>query len=96
MRMMDLFEKVASYNEIAEVMGTEKVKVRFCSILAEHEYGGLYFERYWDFRQYVRAEYADEVAACILNRGGWKFNEDCTFETRSFGPRTFCADLVLQ
>ena len=55
--MKDMFKKVEIYNEIAEIMLTQKAKIIFGEKWYHEE-----FKNYDDFKKYVRHEYIKEVA----------------------------------
>ena len=88
MKMKDMFKKVETYNEIAEIMLTQKAKIIFGEKWYHEE-----FKNYDDFKKYVRHEYIKEVADKILNSEDWEI--DGTLEIPwSDGTSTYFAEIV--
>ena len=71
MKMKEMFKKVETYNEIAEMMMTHKAKIQFCEWLYTER-----FEKYSDFSKWIRREYIKEVADQILNSDAWEIDEE--------------------
>lgn len=98
MTIKEMFEKVESYNEIAEMMLSCKVKIHFCTLLpgTNLRYGNS-FSDYDSFSKYISDEYFDSIANLIMEFSGWDFDTETKFEyTDYWGDHieTFCADLV--
>lgn len=63
MTVREIFKKVDAYNEVAEIMGTDKaiVKVAGFSFSCLDE-----FENFKDFRAYLKREIIDTLANAVL------------------------------
>ena len=94
MTLKDLFKKVETYNEIAEMMRTYKAKIYFCDSF----FSGEHFDTFEALRKYARKEYIKDLADRVLKFDGWEFDKGITFEwTDSFGDTmtvTLTAELV--
>lgn len=94
MTMKELFKKVETYNEVADLMNTRKAKIKFYDY---DIHSGESFETYDEFRSWVREQFIKEEAEVILKSNSWQFDEELTIEyTDFFGTQTniFSADLV--
>ena len=94
MTIKELFKKVETYNEIAELMNTRKASISF------YDYGvfhGESFETFNEFRKWLRGTYIKEMADVILKLSDWEFDKKVTIKhTDYFGTsiEEFSADLV--
>jgi hypothetical protein len=79
MKIKELFKKLEGYNELAELMNTEKAHIWFGDKLCTVITNGDSFTDFSKFRKYVRKEYFKEVADFILNSDGWEFNQEVSF-----------------
>lgn len=70
MKIKKLFEKVETYNEVAELMHTNKAQIAFIDGHISER-----FTSFGDFRKYIRREYIKCVADAILNSDAWSFEE---------------------
>ena len=95
MTMKEVFKKVAAFNEMAEILKTNKAQVYFWE--SEYGYGyslrGEHFDNITDFRKYVRDEYQKEIADKILKADDWEFNVEHGIEWAA-GHVAFTAELV--
>jgi len=73
MTMKEMFKKVETYNEIAELMGTDKAKISFYDLPC---FGGIHFSNYKEFSKYIRQEYIKEIADAILKHDGWEIDKE--------------------
>lgn len=81
MTIKEMFKKVETYNEIAELFGNRLAEVYFYTF--PH---GESFRSYKDFSKYIRAEYLKEMADEILKHDGFKPGEVVTINcTTRFG-----------
>lgn len=69
MTVKQLFDKVDNYNEIADVMGTEKMVIGYSD---KYVFSREKFENVKEFRHFIRSQYIKEVADSILN-GDYEF-----------------------
>lgn len=76
MTAKELFKKVETYNEVAEIMQVQKARIYFtygfCS--------GEHFRTFADFRKYVRAEFFKDVADMILKCDEWEDQKNVEME----------------
>ena len=84
MKIKEMFKKVEGYNELAEVIGTEKAHIWFADKICESITDGESFTDYNEFRKYVRREYLKDIADFILNSDEWEMNGEVEY-TRSTG-----------
>lgn len=100
MTLKKLFEKLESYNEVAELMNTRKAHIYFTTYSPEFKNirFGEAFSYYEEFRKYIRKEYIKETADFILKSDGWNFDKEVTFTRNDpfFGDDTncFCPELA--
>ena len=79
MTMKEIFKKIESYNEIAEMIGTDKAKI----ILTDNE--GSYpkcegsFRTYKEFTKFVKDEYFKDVAENLIGSKDWELDGTITF-----------------
>ena len=94
MTMKELFKKVDTYNEVAELMRTDKAEICFTYAFLSYEK----FTNYNDFRKFIRRELVKEQADVILKSDAFEFDKDVEYKwTDSFGTTwdcTYCAELV--
>lgn len=89
MKIRDMFKKVEGYNELADVMNTEKAHIWFADVMAMGLIkNGENFKTYAEFRKYVRREYIKEVADFILNSDEFEMNSEKEF-THGFSTATY-------
>ena len=97
MTLKEMFKKVETYNEIAELMRTYKTMISFYDCGAYH---GQRVKSYDELRRWVRKEYIKEIADQILKCDTWEFDKAITFEwTDYFGytyTSKFSPDLVAE
>ena len=99
MTLKKLFEKMDTYNEVAELMCSRKAHISFTN--CDPKYPticfGEAFSYYDELRKYVRKEFIKETADFILKSDGWEFDKDIIFTHSDpfFGDNTicFCAEL---
>lgn len=98
MTLKELFKKVETYNEIAEMMKSRKAKIHFyvkasgCNICF-----GESFDSFESLRKYVRREYLKQMADAVLKCSDWELdNESEIAWSDYFGEHvdTFGVDLV--
>lgn len=75
MTIKEMFKKVETYNEIAELLGNRSAKVYFYTF--PH---GESFSTYKDLSKYIRSEYLKEMADEILKYNGFKAGETVTIK----------------
>ena len=75
MKIKEMFKKVDVYNELAELIVTDKAVVWFAEELGPVT-DGHSFSDYETFRKHVRREYIKDVADFILNDDGWEMNSN--------------------
>ena len=75
MTIKKAFEKLATYNELAELMNGDKMHVYFAEVTSGIGFGGS-FKNFADFRKYIRNEYFKEIADRILDDDGWELNKE--------------------
>ena len=88
MKMKDMFKKMETYNEVAEVMMVTKAKIQF-----GEKWHSERFDNFNDFKKYIRNEYIKEVADKILNFEGWEIDGESTIEG-NWGESTFFSEIV--
>jgi len=93
MTIRELFQKIDGYNEIAEIMKTDKVELYFqdCDICSF----GTKFETYSDFRKFVKREYVELLADAVLKFDGWQFETESVIPWRD-GSAWFCPCLTVK
>ena len=92
MKIKDLFKKVETYNEVADLMHTNKAKIQFGEVFYSER-----FEHYNDFCKYVKREYIKEVAEKILSADNCEFDTEIEIEYGSdifAGSSKFSIELV--
>jgi len=88
MKMKDMFKKIETYNEIAEIMLTQKAKIMFGEKWCYET-----FNSYNEFKKYVRNEYIKEVADMILNSEDWEIDDEVEI-VWSDGTSKFFSEIV--
>lgn len=73
MTLKDMMKKVETYNEIADLMGTQKAEIAFVDYPRSER-----FKTYSELRRYIRQEYVKSLAELILNDSTWEMNEPTT------------------
>ena len=73
MTLKDMMKKVETYNEIADLMGTQKAALAFADTYRTER-----FLCYSDLWKYIRRKYLKEVADLILKDDTWGIDEDTT------------------
>ena len=70
MRMKDLFAKVSTYNEVADLLNTG-YHAKICFVL---DADSSTFNDFKEFKQYFQQEVIDEVADFVLHSDEFDFN----------------------
>lgn len=81
MTIKEMLKKVETYNEVAEMLGTEKAELRFVIdgwMLSEK------VEDYKSFAKYVRHELIDEIADSVLKCNEYEFHKEQKFEIAGY------------
>jgi len=98
MTIKEMFKKVETYNEVAELMRETKAKIYFAS--GNYHYSGESFTDYNSFRKWIKKEYIKEVAEIILKDDSWEFDGERELTwTDFFGAEhtmNYVAELVAQ
>ena len=96
MTLKEIFKKVETYNEIAEIMLTHKAKIYFYT----REPGSIFrygdsFESYDNFRKYIKKEYYTETANVILKSCSFEMDKEIEFEyTDYFGTHNVISGVM--
>jgi hypothetical protein len=90
MTIKKAFEKLATYNEFAELMNESKKAIWFADILECGISNGETFTDWATFRKYVRREYFKPLADKILTADDWTLNDEREIEGSSL-----CFELYL-
>lgn len=80
MTIKEMIKKVEAYNEVANVMGTEKAVLKF-----EYGFGwGKEVEDLASFKKYMKDEFIKEMVDAIMNFKEYEFDKDfeISFEDR--------------
>lgn len=88
MKIKDAFKKLENYNELADLMRMDKMKIWFADVSICVSIGD-HFASYDEFRKYIRHEYVKNVADQILNSDGWDLNEEKEIISASGNEMTF-------
>lgn len=83
MKLKEMFKKIDAYNELAEIMGTEKVQLSL-SI----GYDNCKFDTYKSLTKYIRCEYVEGMAQALLECDKYEFDKDIYVETMLYGRPT--------
>ncbi len=75
MTIKEMFKKIETYNEIAEMVKTEKLRI-YVNIGHFHSIG---FSDFNSFKKYIRNEYIREVEEAILKYDGYAFEVEHKF-----------------
>ena len=81
MTIKEMLKKIEAYNEVAEMLGTERAELRFVIdgwMLSEK------VEDYKSFVKYVRHELIDEIASLILKCNEYEFHKVQKFEIEGY------------
>lgn len=82
MTLKKLFDKVDTYNEVAELMMARKARIYF----SDSYFSGEHFSDFSSLRKFIRAEYVGELANMILKSDTWEFGKEIEFAwTDNFG-----------
>ena len=92
MTMKEMFKKVEGYNEIAELMRTDKASIYFAETAGAWT-NGEHFKRYEDFRKYVRREYIKELADKVLKSDAWEIDGNTDIQMGYGKTYTFTSEL---
>lgn len=76
MTMKEMFKKVETYNEIADMMCSRKANICF----SDNTFTAECFEDYNSFRKFIKREYTAEVADKILKANSWEIDGKMTIE----------------
>lgn len=76
MTIKEMFKKVEGFNEVAEIVNTEKAHIWFGEKICRSIVDGESFATFAEFRKYIRKYYVKEVAERIINDGEWKINSE--------------------
>lgn len=79
MKMRDIFKKVEAYNEIADMMRTDKAQIYFADVMGTWSHGE-HCKTYREFTKYVKDEYQKEIADKILKLDGWEIDGELEIE----------------
>lgn len=96
MTLKEMMKKVETYNEVAEVMGTQRAE-----LLLEDGNVYEYFETWAELRKYIRREYVSEYADALLKTNTYEMDKEteinwtnhwgvgrgCVVETRIYQKR---------
>ena len=93
MTLKEMFKKVETYNEMADLMRTEKARIYFADVTHICSFGD-HFTGYAEIRKYIRHEYVSEVADKLLKEDGFEFDEYVTIECEDGHRIVFTAELV--
>lgn len=81
MTLREMFKKVETYNEIANLMHTDKAVIEFSEGIVTHEK----FDSYKEMSKFIKREYIKEVADKIL-KADWELDGEIEFSwTDAFG-----------
>lgn len=92
MTLKEMFKKVEAYNEIADMMKTDKAQIYFhdcsgCCSFGEH------FTSFKELRKYIKNEYMPEIAEKLLEADNWELDGEVEIEWRG-GIDRFGAELT--
>ena len=92
MTLRKIFEKVETYNEIAEMMNTDKAQICFSDITICVPTCKR-FNSFKELRKYVQREFISEIAYQIINSDKWELDGEVEIEWHG-GVSKFRAELV--
>lgn len=69
MTLKDMAKKVETYNELAEVMGTDKIELNITEGYFHNS-----FTNWKDLQKFIKAEYVKEAAQAILKADGYEMD----------------------
>lgn len=95
MRMKDLFDKMDTYNEIADLLQTG-YEAKICFTFTDFD--SETFSNYKEFKSYLKAEVVDDLTNFILTSNAFEFNAVLEYDwVTSFGDvyhYSFCPELT--
>ena len=71
MRMKDLFAKVDTYNEVADLLQTG-YKAKICFTFSDFD--SETFDSYKEFKSYLKTDVIDDIADFVLTSNAFEFN----------------------
>jgi hypothetical protein len=71
MTIKEAFKKIDVYNEVANAIGSNSLRI----YITIGKFDGEYFETFKDFKNYLKENYIDEAVDTILNYTQYEFNE---------------------
>lgn len=76
MKLREVFNKIESYNEIAEMMGTDKAQIVLVDYYDNVGFTSVegHFKTYKELRKFAKSEYQTEVADKLLKATDWEIN----------------------
>lgn len=83
MKLKKVFEKIETYNEIAELSNEERKVIWFAYTICGFITEGEKFASFEDLRKYVRKEFYKDVADTILNAEDWELNSEKEIENKA-------------
>lgn len=93
MTLKKLFDKVDTYNEIADLMRTQRASIYF----TDGNYCfGEQFSNYTEFRKYIKKEYIKEVADLILKSEDWEFDKQVKITWKDVFGDTYVSYLTAE
>ena len=85
MTVKEMFKKIENYNEVADLMRTNKEKIE----LSYEKYFAESFTNYQEFRKYVKREFINPIPEKILNDTDFNFDETRHFVLTDLFGYTF-------
>lgn len=79
MTMKEMFKKVETYNEIAELMGTEKAKILLVEKDIITKCAGT-FKTYKEFTQFIKDEYFPDIVENLIKSKDWELDGEIEFK----------------
>lgn len=80
MTLKEMFKKVETYNEIAEMMQTEKAQIYFYINLGPCN-SGEHFSNFKDLRRYIKKEFVSECAEKLLAADNWELDGEIEIDS---------------
>ncbi len=82
MTIKEMFKKIEAYNEVAEIMRTDKARLSF----TYDSHWGEKFDSFQSFRKWIRRELAKEIADFVLSSNEFEMDKEIEFRfTDRFG-----------
>ena len=75
MTLKEMFKKIEGYNQIAEIMGTDKIYLGFNINASDERFTNLK-----DLKKWVNEEFIEELASVVLNFDQYEFDTDRAME----------------